>query len=107
MARTCSVCGFNFTKYGAPNSSDVHRCLNGKVVGSKLASQPATKPSEPLGRLAPRHPTQAPQARVKDVSNVKDVKDAQPSNAEILAAITNLTLAFEKLQATLTPRTDA
>jgi hypothetical protein len=104
--RRCELCDANMDVMGTR-----HRCVGGKPAGEKLltrldkergvVSQPATKPIEPLGRLAPR----PPMARAAQ---------AQPACAcradEVLSAIDNLRLAFEKFAATLSqdrPHTDA
>src|SRR6516162_9589682 len=100
MARTCSVCGFNFDKHGNPGS-DRHRCLGGRMAGARKptpleAEQIAKglldpsillpKPSaatQPAGRLAPRRPTDAPPAQTRQPDAVRPDAKSQPSNAAI------------------------
>ena len=113
MAKPCPECGLDTDKFGTR-----HRCITGKLAGERKATRleaerlargeldPATltppsrtSPTTPNrsdvsqpGRLAPRKPYEQP------------VRKPEPTNADILSAITILTAQFEKLHALLAIR---
>jgi hypothetical protein len=89
-----------------PTPLEAEQIAKGLLDPSILLPKPSAA-TQPAGRLAPRRPTDAPPAQTRQPDAVRPDAKSQPSNAAILEAITKLTLAFEKLQATLAPRTDA
>ena len=113
----CSDCGLDLTKFGPR-----HRCTT-KIVGQRKATRLEAEQiakgqldassllpkvgstlSQP-GRLAKRAPTEQP----KPDQTARPSRESQPSNSDLMVAISRLTAAFEALRSALMdkPRTDA